>query len=68
MPTKSPNKEVLSISELEEENKFRTDLESKKECGSHKKSTRESQYEMEERDGKPCSARNWCALGYKLLP
>jgi len=45
MPTKSPNKEVLSISELEEENKFRTDLESKKECGSHKKSTRESQYE-----------------------
>jgi len=45
MPMKSPNREVFSTSKLEKENKrereVRTDPESRKESGSHKKSPRE---------------------------
>jgi len=47
----------------------RTDPESKKESGFHKKVSKGTpSWKIEERDEKPCSAGNWSALGSMPLP
>jgi len=65
MPTKSPNQEVFSTSEHEEDNKKR------KHEGvwiPQKVYKETSSWKIEERDEQSCNTRNWSVLGNKPLP
>jgi len=72
MPTKSPNEEVFSTSELEEENKERKRSEDQpvKQEGvwiPQKVDKGTPSWKIYERDEKLCSFRNWSLLVDKLL-
>jgi len=72
MPTKSPNKEVFSTLEFEEETRKEREVRTDPKAGRSLDPTKSLQgnttWKIEGRDEKPSSIWNWNALGNKPLP